>query len=388
MRSVLIKSPKGLSTRYGTRVPRKARSQKPKPSRKAPIKPIKNIAVLTSGGDSPGENIYIYDIVNFGGRRDLRFYGYQWGFEGLIDGKVERLTRPNVHERLLWRNTLLGTSRSHRFKSKEFRDKAFKRLRTRKDRIDALIGVGGNGTLLALKEFQSEHPNFPMYFVPASIDDDILESRTIGFNTAVNNGVELIRKLYSTSSSLPRGFFVEVMGRYSGRLALEIATGNINPDLVLLPEIPVHIDALCERLEEHPVRGWQEQMVIVAEGAKIRGSRSIRGTFPKGPTGPYLADLLTKEVLSRTNLVFRSQVLGHLLRGGPVVPRDSIWASIIARATVDQLLKGEGGKLIGVQDEKSRVLSLEDCSGERRPLGEDRLEEARDMKLILPKYVP
>ena len=227
-------------------------------------KEIKRLAVLTSGGDAPGMNAAIRAIVRNAFNNDLHIYGIQRGYEGLINGDIRRLETSDVSNIIHRGGTILKTARSQRFMTPEGRKKAYENLVDMD--IDAIIAIGGNGTLTGAKIFIEEYPDVRIVGLPGTIDNDLFGTDfTIGFDTALNTAVQAVDKIRDTADSHNRLFFVEVMGRHSGYIALYTAIAG-GAGGVLIPEEDASLDDLVKLLKKGAKRSKLFSIVIVAEG--------------------------------------------------------------------------------------------------------------------------
>ena len=294
---------------------------------------MKRIAVLTSGGDSPGMNAAIRAVVRSAVFHDVEVIGVFKGYQGLVDGDFKKLNVRSVAKILGRGGTILKSARCEEFKTPEGRAKAFANLQ--KNQIDGLVVIGGNGTFTGALKFYNEF-KFPIIGLPGTIDNDLDGTdNTIGFDTATNNVVEVVDKIRDTADSHNRLFFVEVMGRHNGFIALStgIATGAI---AVMTPETEITVDGLVQVLAEGQKRNKTSSIVIVAEGN------------PSG--GAYK---LAQEVKQRTNQYdIRITVLGHLQRGGSPSCSDRVLASRLGVEAVESLLNGAVNGMVGVVNDR------------------------------------
>ena len=294
---------------------------------------MKRIAVLTSGGDSPGMNAAIRAVVRSGVFHDIEVIGVFQGYQGLVDGDFKRLNVRSVAKILGRGGTILKSARCEAFMTVEGRAQAFANLQ--KNQIDGLVVIGGNGTFTGALKFYNEF-KFPIIGLPGTIDNDLDGTdNTIGFDTATNNVVEAVDKIRDTADSHNRLFFVEVMGRHNGFIALStgIATGAI---AVMTPETEITVDGLVQVLAEGQKRNKSSSIVIVAEGN------------PSG--GAYK---LAQEVKQRTNQYdIRITVLGHLQRGGSPSCSDRVLASRLGVEAVESLLNGAVNGMVGVVNDR------------------------------------
>ncbi len=294
---------------------------------------MKKIAVLTSGGDSPGMNAAIRAVVRSAVFYDIEVIGVFQGYQGLVDGDFKRLNVRSVAKILGRGGTILKSARCEAFRTVEGRLKAYENLQ--KNNIDGLVVIGGNGTFTGALHFYNEF-KFPIIGLPGTIDNDLDGTdNTIGFDTATNNVVEAVDKIRDTADSHNRLFFVEVMGRHNGFIALStgIATGAI---AVMTPETEITVDGLVQVLAEGQKSNKTSSIVIVAEGN------------PSG--GAYK---LAQEVKHRTNQYdIRITVLGHLQRGGSPSCSDRVLASRLGVEAVESLLNGAVNGMVGVVNDR------------------------------------
>lgn len=286
--------------------------------------PSKRVAVLASGGDSPGMNAALRAFVRCGLCEGYEVFGIQNGYEGLLAGECRELTSRDMGLIINQGGTLLGTSRSAEFQTQAGLKKAAAILNEKK--IDALCVVGGDGSFRGQVEL-AEYYKGQLIGIPGTIDNDIPGTEyTIGFDTAVQTAVEAIDKLRDTALSHGRIFFVEVMGRHSGQIALAVALASGAEDVVI-PEEKTDADLLAARLMEGRRKGKRFGIVVVAEG------ETSGGAFK-------LADI----VKEKTQISIRVSVLGHIQRGGSPTSHDRIWGSRMGDAAVRFI----AGRMTGV----------------------------------------
>jgi 6-phosphofructokinase 1 len=306
----------------------------------------RRIAVLTSGGDAPGMNAAIRAVVRTAGSAGMDVFGVRRGFEGLVFGNFEPLGSRAVANIIQRGGTVLETSRSRDFTSEAGRARAAGNLRYRG--IEALIAIGGDGTLAGASALSREH-GMRVMFIPASIDNDVPGTDySIGFDTAVNTGLEAIDRIRDTAFANERLFFVEVMGRDSGFIALAVAAAG-GAEAVVLPEIKCDIDDLCRRLEESQLRGKRSSIVVVSEGPRTGGAIAI-------------ANAVNARIGSEARVV----VLGHIQRGGTPVARDRIAASRFGIAAVRALVEERPSSLVGEDRGAVICVTLEEAMTKER----------------------
>lgn len=288
---------------------------------------MKKIAFLTSGGDSPGMNACIRAIVKSCFHYEIQPIGIREGFNGIMNGDFWHMTYNDVNNVIQTGGTILGTARSEEFKDANKRKVGLDYLI--KEQIDALIVIGGDGSFKGAHAISTEI-GIPVIGIPATIDNDMYGTdQTIGFDTAINTVVEAVDNIRDTASSHKRIFFVEVMGRDSGSLALKSAVAS-GAEMVLIPEEETHIEKLAEQLKNQN-QGKRGSIVIVAEGDDAGGSMDIIRKV--------------KPFMEGYNL--RATVLGHIQRGGRPSAYDRILATTMGAKAVDLLVAGEKNKMIG-----------------------------------------
>ncbi|MFW6352140.1 MAG: 6-phosphofructokinase, partial [Bacteroidota bacterium] len=287
---------------------------------------LKRIAVLTSGGDAPGMNAAIRAIVRSGLSHGLEVYGIMRGYEGLIENEIKKMTSQSVSNIIQTGGTILKTARCPEFREKEGRVKAFENIKNNK--IQGLIVIGGDGSFAGAAVFSKEF-NFPVIGIPGTIDNDLYGTDyTIGYDTALNNVVDAVDKLRDTASSHNRVFFVEVMGREAGFIALRsgIACGA---EGILIPELDGQIDKLKKALSKR-LKVKKSSIIMVAEGEREGNifdiAKEIEGEFK--------------------NMDVRVSILGHIQRGGSPSAYDRVTASRLGVAAVDALLNDQRSIMI------------------------------------------
>lgn len=292
--------------------------------------PIKKIAVLTSGGDAPGMNAAIRAVVRACTYYRIECIGVYRGYEGLIEGDFETLTGRHVSNIINKGGTILKSARSKEFMTEEGREKAHENLK--KAGVGALIVIGGDGTFTGGLKFIQEF-NFPVIGIPGTIDNDIYGTdNTIGYDTALNTVVEVIDKIRDTAGSHNRLFFIEVMGRDAGFIALNTGIGA-GAEEILIPEQDLGLDKLEASLTRGREKGKTSSIVVVTEGDKI------------GKSVFELADYI-KDKYPKYDI--RVSVLGHMQRGGSPSCFDRVLATRLGVAAVEFLLDRVSGVMVGV----------------------------------------
>lgn len=316
---------------------------------------MKKIAVMTSGGDSPGMNAAIRAVVRCGIYNNLEVVGIMRGYQGLIEDDIIDMPSHSVSNIILQGGTILKTARSKDFMAKEGREKAYQNLKKRG--VDGLVTIGGNGTFTGAWIFSEEY-DFPVVGVPGTIDNDIYGTDyTIGFDTALNTVVEAVDKIRDTATAHNRLFFIEVMGRDAGFLAIQsgIASGA---EAVLTPEI--HDDS--KKLEEFLTNSFHKKksssIVIVAEGDEMGGALKIG----KAVTEDY------------PDYDVRVSILGHIQRGGRPTTNDRVLASTLGVSAVKALLNNDRNIMVGISNKEVVKVSFDDAIHKKKSLDPLQLE--------------
>lgn len=302
--------------------------------------PINKIAVLTSGGDAPGMNAAIRAVVRACTYYRVDCIGVYRGYQGLIDGDFEELSSRHVSNIINKGGTILKSARCQDFRTEAGRQKAHDNLK--KAGIGALVIIGGDGTFTGGLKFIKEF-NFPVIGIPGTIDNDIYGSdRTIGYDTALNTVVEVIDKIRDTASSHNRLFFIEVMGRDAGFIALNTGIGA-GAEEILIPEENLGLDRLVETLKISREKGKTSSIVVVSEGDKI------------GKNVFELGDHI-KEIFPDYDI--RVSVLGHMQRGGSPSCSDRVLATRLGVSAVEHLLDRSSGVMVGITNNQVTTVGL------------------------------
>ncbi len=291
---------------------------------------IKKIAVFTSGGDSPGMNAAIRAVVRTARYHKIEVMGIKRAYEGMIDGDFITMKSKSVSNIIQRGGTILKSGRSKRFLEKKWRRVAYENLKN--EDIDGVVAIGGDGTFKGALVFTGEH-HIPFIGMPGTIDNDLYGTDfTIGYDTAINTAVEAIDKIRDTADSHDRCFFVEVMGRDAGFIALRsgIASGA---EAILIPEEKTDLNKLITLLKNGKKRGKTSNIVVVAEGDDAGHAFDI-------------ADKVKKKL---TDFDIRVVVLGHLQRGGSPSCMDRMLASRLGVAAVEGLMAGKKSVMAGIQ---------------------------------------
>ncbi len=296
-------------------------------------KVIKKIGVMTSGGDSPGMNAAIRSVVRSCAYHDIECIGIYRGFQGMIEGDFITMNARSVKGIINKGGTILKSARSKGFRTKEGREEAHKQLI--KVGVDALVVIGGDGSFNGAMVFNKEF-NFPVMGIPGTIDNDIVgTTHTLGYDTALNTIVEVIDKIRDTASSHNRLFFVEVMGRDVGHIALNVGIGA-GAEEILIPEEDLGLDRLVESLRRSKKSGKSSSIVVVAEGDK---------------TGKNVFELKDYVEANMTEYEVRVSVLGHMQRGGAPSCFDRVLASRMGVKAVESLLEGKSNYMVGLKND-------------------------------------
>ncbi|HYG02433.1 MAG TPA: 6-phosphofructokinase [Chryseosolibacter sp.] len=294
---------------------------------------IRKIGVFTSGGDAPGMNAAIRAVVRACTYYKKDCYGIVRGYEGMIEGDIVKLGARSVGNIIQRGGTILKSARSKEFRTPEGRKAAYEKLR--RDGIDALVAIGGDGTFTGLHKFYEEF-GVPSVCIPGTIDNDLPGTDyTIGYDTATNTAVEAIDRIRDTAMSHNRLFFVEVMGRNSGYIAINSGIAG-GATAIIIPEEHMTFDDLFNLLGADKETSKKSNLIVVAEGSKIGD-----------------ANTLARKVAERSSYFdIKVTILGHLQRGGTPTYFDRVLASRMGIAAVEGLLKGERDVMVGVKDNK------------------------------------
>lgn len=311
----------------------------------------KTVGVVTPGGDAPGMNAAIRAVVRKAIFEGFKVKGIRRGYRGLAEGEIVDMDLRSVGGIINRGGTLLRTARCPEMKEKSYRDICVKELR--KAKIDALIIIGGDGSMRSGGALGREY-GLAVVHIPASIDNDIPGTDlTIGFDTAVNTAVEAIDKIRDTATSHERLFVVEVMGRNSGSIAVEVGLA-CGAEAIIIPEIEFDIDELCDRLKEGRERGKTSSIVVVAEG--------VVGGAPE----------MARKLGLRTQMDVKVAILGHMQRGGAPTALSRTLAARLGILAVDVLKSGQRGKTVALHKGRLMVNTISKLEGQKK--GVDREE--------------
>ena len=302
---------------------------------------IKKIAILTSGGDAPGMNAAIRAVVRTCAYHNVKAIGVYRGYQGMIENDFEELNARSVRNIINRGGTFLKSARSVEFRTPEGRKKAYENLKN--TGADALIVIGGDGSFTGALLFNEEF-GFPVMGIPGTIDNDIYGTTyTLGYDTALNTVVEAIDKIRDTASSHNRMFFIEVMGRDAGFIALNTGIGG-GAEKILIPEQHSKLEELLTDIEQSHNKGKTSNIIVVAEGDK---------------TGKNVFEL--KEYIEKKHPEYdiRVSVLGHMQRGGAPTCFDRVLASRMGVKAVESLLEGKSNFMVGINNDKIDLTPLE-----------------------------
>lgn len=319
---------------------------------------IKCIGILTSGGDAPGMNAAVRAVTRSAIYNGMAVKGIYRGYRGLITGEIEEFKTQNVSNIIQRGGTILKTARCLEFKTPEGRKQAYDNLL--KEGIDALITIGGDGTLSGARIFAQEF-NIPIVGLPGTIDNDLFGTDvTIGYDTALNTIMECVDKIRDTASSHERLFFVEVMGRDAGFLALNGALAS-GAEAAIIPEISMEKDQLSEMIEQGLRKSKNSSIVLVAESEVTGGAMGV-------------AERVKKKY---PHFDVRVTILGHLQRGGSPSAQDRIMATRMGAAAIDALMEDQRNVMIGIQNEQIVYVPFSKAIRNEKPINRDLLNVLR-----------
>jgi 6-phosphofructokinase 1 len=304
-------------------------------------KSIKRIGVITSGGDSPGMNAAIRSVVRTCAFHHIDCVGIYRGYQGMIEADFKPMNARSVNNIIHKGGTILKSARSEDFKTPAGRKKAYNNLLDQE--IDALVLIGGDGTFTGGMIFNQEF-KFPIIGIPGTIDNDIFGTKcTLGYDTALNTVVEAIDKIRDTASSHNRLFFVEVMGRDVGHIALNAGVGA-GAEEILIPEEDLGVERLMDSLKRSKKSGKSSSIVVVAEGDK---------------TGKNVFELAEYVEKNLPDYEVRVSVLGHMQRGGSPSCFDRVLASRMGVKAVESLLEGKTNYMVGIANDQIVLTPLD-----------------------------
>ena len=305
------------------------------------LKKVNKIAVLTSGGDAPGMNAAIRAVVRTCSYHEVEVLGIYRGFQGMIENDFVELNARSVRNIINKGGTFLKSARSEGFRTKEGRENAYNNLT--KNGVEALVVIGGDGTFTGALSFSQEF-GFPVMGIPGTIDNDIYgTTHTIGYDTALNTVVDAIDKIRDTASSHNRMFFVEVMGRDSGFIALNSGIGG-GAERIIIPEKNIPAEVLLEDIDRGKRRGKTSNIIVVAEG---------------NTAGKAVFELKEYIEQKRPEYDIRVSVLGHMQRGGTPTCYDRVLATRMGVKAVESLLEGKSQYMVGINNDRMELIPLE-----------------------------
>jgi len=325
-------------------------------------KKIKRIGVFTSGGDAPGMNAALRAVVRASIYYNVEVFGIFRGYEGMIEGDFQPLNVRSVANIIQRGGTILKSARSEEFKTTEGREQAYKHLKS--NEIDGLIAIGGDGSFTGLHKLHEEY-GLPCICVPGTIDNDIYGTDyTIGYDTATNTAVEAIDKIRDTALSHNRLFFIEVMGRNSGSIAVNsgIAGGAVS---IIIPEVETSIDELVAKINQGVDKRKASSLVVVAEGSKMGSAMEI-----------------AEKVKEHTSYFeIKVTILGHLQRGGSPTYFDRVLASKMGVAAVEFIVDGKTDSMVGTVNGKMVCNKFDDVMHQKHAIDEEDLRIAKILSI-------
>ena len=323
---------------------------------------INCIGILTSGGDAPGMNAAIRAVTRAAIYNGFRVKGIYRGYKGLVTDEIVEFKTQNVSNIIQLGGTILKTARCAEFKTEEGRRLAYENLQ--KEGIDALVVIGGDGSLTGARIFATEY-NFPIVGLPGTIDNDLYGTdKTIGYDTALNTIMDCVDKIRDTASSHERLFFIEVMGRDAGFLALNgaIASGC---EAAIIPEISTEVDQLADLIQNGFRKSKNSSIVLVAEspitGGAMGMAERVKNEYPQYDV--------------------RVSILGHLQRGGSPTATDRILASRMGAAAIDALLEDQRNVMIGVHNDEIVYVPFFKAIKNDKPIDRSLLKTLRTLSI-------
>ena len=323
---------------------------------------IKCIGILTSGGDAPGMNAAIRAVTRSAICAGYRVKGIYRGYRGLITGEIVEFKTQNVSNIIQMGGTILKTARCPEFKTPEGRKQAYETLK--REEIDALVVIGGDGSLSGARVFATEF-DVPIVGLPGTIDNDLYGTdTTIGYDTALNTIMECVDKIRDTATSHERLFFIEVMGRDAGFLALNGAIAS-GAEAAIIPEISTEVDQLAELIKNGFRESKNSSIVLVAESPVTGGAMG-------------LAERVKNEY---PQYDVRVSILGHLQRGGSPTAHDRILASRMGAAAIDALLDDQRNVMIGITNDEIVYVPFSKAIKNDKPINRELLNTLRRLSI-------
>ncbi len=290
---------------------------------------MKNIAVLTSGGDAPGMNAAIRAVVRVGINKGMNVFGVKRGYSGLLNGDFVKMNESSVSDTIQRGGTILQTARSEEFRTEEGQLKAANMCKI--FNIEGLVVIGGDGSFAGAKKLTEK--GIACIGVPGTIDNDLAYTDfTIGFDTAVNNVLDAINKIRDTATSHERVSIIEVMGRHCGDIALYSGLAG-GAEGIIVPEMEFKVEDICKLLIERKNRGKLHSIIILAEGVGD-------------------GKQLEQQIMEKIDIEVRATILGYIQRGGNTTAFDRILASRLGARAVELLDEGRAGRVVGIKDNK------------------------------------
>lgn len=323
---------------------------------------IKTIGIFTSGGDAPGMNAAIRAVTRSAIFNGLKVKAIYRGYKGLITGEIKEFKSQDVSNIIQQGGTILKTARSEEFRTAEGRKLAYDTLI--KEEIDALVAIGGDGTLTGARIFANEY-NFPIVGVPGTIDNDIFGTdSTIGYDTALNTILDAVDKIRDTASSHERLFFIEVMGRDAGFLALNGAIAS-GAEAAIIPEVSTEVDQLEEFIKQGFRKSKNSSIVLVAESEITGGAM-------------HFADRVKKEY---PEYDVRVVILGHVQRGGSPSAFDRILASRLGAASIEALMDGQRNVMVGIENDKVVLVPFSKAIKNDKPIDPELIKVLKSLSI-------
>ena len=323
---------------------------------------IKCVGILTSGGDAPGMNAAIRAVTRAAIYNGFEVKGIYRGYKGLITGEITPFKTQNVSNIIQLGGTILKTARCQEFKTPEGRKVAYDTLV--KEGIDALVVIGGDGTLTGARIFATEY-NYPIVGLPGTIDNDLYGTdTTIGYDTALNTIMDAVDKIRDTATSHERLFFIEVMGRDAGFLALNgaIATGA---EAAIIPEISTEVDQLEELIKNGFRKSKNSSIVLVAEseltGGAMHYAERVKNEYPQYDV--------------------RVTILGHLQRGGSPTAHDRILASRLGAAAIDAIMEEQRNVMIGIEHDEIVYVPFSKAIKNDKPIDKNLIRVLNELSI-------
>ena len=312
---------------------------------------MKNIAVLTSGGDAPGMNAAIRAVVRSGINSGVRVFGIKRGYNGLIQGDIQEMNMSSVADIIQRGGTILRTARSEEMKTPEGIAKAVNVAKV--FNIDGIVIIGGDGSFMGAQKLTES--GIDCIGVPGTIDNDLAYTDfTIGFDTAVNNVLDAVNKIRDTSTSHERVSIIEVMGRECGDIALHAGIAG-GAESIIVPEVAFSVDEICRKLLQGKHRGKLHSIIILAEGA-----------------GDGIA--LEKQIAAKVDMEVRTTTLGYIQRGGNATAVDRLLASRMGAKAVELLIEGKRSRVVGIKENKIFDMDIHEALAMKKVFQTDLLK--------------